>query len=183
MGRLWGMFLGADKLRFEKISAHRCHLSAMPFQETLSSGLRASLAMNSHSAACFKNSSGGCIGSLLSLTSPIPVCQNKDKFSARATYSTEWLLSAPVLNQASRLPVLNSNRQCVLKVPNEFTSRGSRIAHVPSFDLKMILAPWRRPPNYRDRARCSATSTAATKTPDVQNVARVASRIRKASAP
>src|SRR5262249_16246421 len=60
-----------------KISAHRCHLSAMPFQETLSSGLRASLAMNSHSAACFKNSSGGCIGSLLSLTSPIPVVRIK----------------------------------------------------------------------------------------------------------
>src|SRR5262249_23171534 len=77
MGRLWGMFLRADKLRFEKISAHRCHLSAMPFQETLSSGLRASLAMNSHSAACFKNSSGGCIGSLLSLTSPIPVVRIK----------------------------------------------------------------------------------------------------------
>jgi len=103
MGRLWGMFLRADKLRFEKISAHRCHLSAMPFQETLSSGLRASLAMNSHSAACFKNSSGGCIGSLLSLTSPIPVVRIKTNSAPEQPTlrngSYELLRRPPVANQ------------------------------------------------------------------------------------
>jgi hypothetical protein len=49
------------------------------------------------------------------------------------------------LNQITRLPVLDlvSNGQGVLKVPNEFAARGSLVGHAPSFDFKMIRAPWR----------------------------------------
>ena len=40
---------------------------------------------------------------------PDPRCQNKDKLGARTTYSTEWLLSAAVLNQITcRLSSISS---------------------------------------------------------------------------
>jgi hypothetical protein len=62
LDRLAGALSRAAKLCFVNNSAHRSHLSAMRRQVSLSSGLRANLAISSHSAACFKNSSGGFIG-------------------------------------------------------------------------------------------------------------------------
>jgi hypothetical protein len=50
-------------------------------QVSLSSGLRADLAISSHSAACFKNSSGGLRGIItrsFCFLRPDPHCQNTD---------------------------------------------------------------------------------------------------------
>ncbi len=43
-------------------SAHWRHLCAIPFHVALLWGSRVNLAINSHSEACLRNSSGGCIG-------------------------------------------------------------------------------------------------------------------------
>ena len=57
----------AAKLWLVDTSAHRFHRSAIRRQVALLFGSRVNLAISSHSAACLRNSSGGCIGSLRSL--------------------------------------------------------------------------------------------------------------------
>src|SRR3974390_409666 len=56
----------AARLCLVNRSAQRSHLSAIRRHVSLSSRLRENLAINSHSAACLRNSSGGLIGASLS---------------------------------------------------------------------------------------------------------------------
>ena len=68
--RCAGIRWRAAKFWLVDTSAHRFHRSAIRRQVALLSGLN--LAISSHSAACFKNSSGGCIGVITLPGAPTP---------------------------------------------------------------------------------------------------------------
>ena len=53
----WLLRRTAAKLSQVAISAHRCHRSGIPFQVALLPGSRVAVAIRSHSAARFRNSS------------------------------------------------------------------------------------------------------------------------------